>query len=72
MNPDISPLLIVSFLFQCVKSCCNNIFPAITRTTKAAQGLPDAKISLWPFLAQKMPKAVEKEKSPQNQYGSNF
>jgi hypothetical protein len=26
-----------------------------------------AKISLWPFLAQKMPKSVEKEKSPQNQ-----
>jgi hypothetical protein len=38
------------------------MFPAITRTTKAVQGLPDAKISLWPFLAQKMPKAVEKEK----------
>jgi hypothetical protein len=24
--------------------------------------LPDAKISFWPFFAQKMPKSVEKEK----------
>jgi hypothetical protein len=29
--------------------------------------LPDTKISKWPFLAQKMPKSVKKEKSPQNQ-----
>jgi hypothetical protein len=31
-----------------------------------AKASPDAKISLWPFLAQKMPKAVEKENKTEN------
>jgi hypothetical protein len=34
------------------------------RPPKAFTVLPDAKNSLWPFLPQKMPKSVEKEKIP--------
>jgi hypothetical protein len=47
-------------------------FSRHTGQQRLRKGFPDAKISLWPFVAQKMPKAVENEKSPQNQYGSNF
>jgi hypothetical protein len=32
--------------------------------------LPDAKISLWPFFAQKMPKSVKKKEVPKPKSGT--